>query len=214
MSIIPNNIRKEYERGRLWEADANPDPLALFAEWLQGAVEAGIREPNAMTVSTATPAGRPSARVILLKGVDARGFSFFTNYRSRKGDELEANPFAALTFWWGPLERQVRVEGAVTRLPATESDAYFASRPLGSRLGAWVSAQSSVIPSRTVLEERLAELERTYAEQEPARPEHWGGYLLVPDAVEFWQGGPHRLHDRLLYRRQADGSWQIVRLSP
>ena len=214
MSILSSDIRKEYERGRLLETDAGPEPLALFSTWLQGAVEAGIREPNAMTLSTVSAQGRPSARVILLKGVDTRGFSFFTNYDSRKGRELQATPWAALTFWWGPLERQVRVEGAVERLSAEESDAYYRSRPLGSRLGAWVSAQSSVIPNRALLEERLAALQAQYAEGDPPRPEHWGGYLLAPDSIEFWQGGPHRLHDRLLYTRQVDAAWQIVRLAP
>jgi pyridoxamine 5'-phosphate oxidase len=214
MTLLGGKLRKEYERGRLLEKDAPPDPLALFGEWLGGAVQAGIREPNAMTLATATPNGLPSARVVLLKGFDAHGFTFFTNYLSRKGRELAANPHAALCFWWGPLERQVRVEGTVERLPPEESDAYYHSRPLGSRLGAHVSAQSSVIAGRAVLEERLAALEAQYAGQPPPRPDSWGGYLVVPTMIEFWQGGPHRLHDRLRYTRQPGGGWLLERLSP
>lgn len=214
MNILGGDVRKEYERGRLLEMDAPADPLALFGEWLGGALQAGIREPNAMTLATATPGGLPSARVVLLKGFDARGFTFFTNYASRKGQELAANPHAALCFWWGPLERQIRIEGAVEQLRPEESDAYYASRPLGSRLGAHVSAQSSVIASRAVLEERLAALEAQYADQPPPRPDYWGGYLVVPAVIEFWQGGPHRLHDRLRYTRQARDYWLLERLSP
>lgn len=207
-------LRKEYKRTRLLEADVPGDPLKLFGEWLAEATQADLLEPNAMTLATATPDGRPSARIVLLKSVDDRGFSFFTNYESRKGQELAANPRAALTFWWGPLERQIRIEGRTEKLPAAESDAYYESRPLGSRLGAWTSAQSQIIPNRDVLETRWAELQTEYTENAPPRPPHWGGYLLTPDAIEFWQGGPHRLHDRLLYTRQADGSWRIERLSP
>lgn len=216
MSLFAGDLRKEYERGRLLEADVPSDPFALFEEWLRGAVEAGLREPNAMTLATADASGRPSARVVLLKGFDPRGFSFFTNYESRKGQELAANPHAALCFWWGSLERQVRIEGAVERLPAAESDAYFGSRPPGSRLGALVSRQSQVIPGRHVLESRLAELEAQYTGTTPERPEWWGGYLVIPARFEFWQGGPHRLHDRLCYERDAATpfGWQIERLSP
>ena len=214
MSLFGGEIRKEYERGRLLESDAPGDPLTLFGAWLESALQSGIREPNAMTLATATPGGLPAARVVLLKGFDARGFTFFTNYASRKGLELAANPHAALCFWWGPLERQVRVEGAVERLPPEESDAYYASRPLGSRLGAHVSAQSSVIAGRAVLEARLAELEAQYAGAAPPRPDSWGGYLVVPAAIEFWQGGPNRLHDRLRYTRQTGGGWLLERLAP
>ena len=193
MSLTANDVRKEYERGRLREDEADPDPFAMFDDWYQGAVAGGIREPNAMTLATSTPDGHPSARVVLLKGFDARGFSFFTNYESRKGQELAANPFAALVFWWGDLERQVRIEGTVERLTAAESDEYYESRPLGARLGAWVSAQSRVIPGRAVLEERLAGLQAEYAGHAPHRPPFWGGYRLAPAVIEFWQGGPHRL---------------------
>src|SRR5690606_7399856 len=156
----------------------------------------GLYEPNAMTLATADAQGRPSARVVLLKGVDERGFSFFTNYASRKGRDLAASPWAALCSWWGPLERQVRVEGQVEKLSEAESDAYFQTRPFGSRLSAWVSPQSQVIPNRQVLEERLAQLEAEYAGQDPPRPAYWGGYRLIPSAFEFWQGGLYRLHDR------------------
>lgn len=213
MPTIDPNLRKEYERGHLLEADVPAEPLSLFEEWLRAAAEAGLREPNAMTLATATPDGRPSARVLLLKGFDARGFSFYTNYASRKGQELAANPWAAICFWWGPLERQVRIEGLVEKLPAEESDAYYQSRPLGSRLGAWVSAQSQVIPGRAVLEARLASVQEQYAAGEPPRPPHWGGYLLRPASIEFWQGGPNRLHDRILYTL-VEGSWRVERLSP
>ena len=211
---LGKDLRKEYQRGALLESDVGPDPLQLFAAWLQGAVASGIGEPNAMTLATADAEGRPSARVVLLKSFDERGFVWFTNYASRKGRELAANPYAALVFWWGELERQVRIEGRVERASPAESDAYYASRPLGARLGAWVSAQSSVIPGRGVLEEKLQELTARCAEAEPQRPPFWGGYRLVPTAIEFWQGGVHRLHDRLVYRRAGEGAWRIERLSP
>jgi pyridoxamine 5'-phosphate oxidase len=210
-------IRVEYRRGRLSEAGALLDPLEMFGEWLAEAASGAIPEPNAMTLATATSDGRPSARVVLLKGVDERGFSFFTNYSSRKGQELAANPWAALCVWWGSLERQIRIEGRVEKLPAAESDAYYQSRPLGARIGAIASAQSQVIANRQALEERWRELNQQYNEQTgkaPSRPKHWGGYLLRPHEIEFWQGGPHRLHDRLRYRRQENGDWLIERLAP
>lgn len=213
-SLVEPEIRKEYRRGTLQEADANPDPIQMFGEWLGVAVASGLREPNAMTLATSTPDGRPSARVVLLKSFDSEGFVFFTNYESRKGSELADNPYAALVFWWGDLERQVRVEGQVAKVNAAESDAYYHSRPLGAQLGAWVSAQSSVIAGRSVLEDRLAELTAQYERQEPQRPPFWGGYRLAAQTVEFWQGGVHRLHDRLLYTRQAHGVWKLARLSP
>jgi pyridoxamine 5'-phosphate oxidase len=213
-SSFSSTTREEYRRGSLQETEANPDPIAMFGEWLAVAVESGLREPNAMTLATSTPDGRPSARVVLLKSFDRQGFVFFTNYASRKGRELQDNPRAALVFWWGELERQVRVEGHVVQVSGEESDAYYHSRPLGARLGAWVSAQSSVIPGRAVLEERLAQVNEQYAASAPERPPFWGGYRLVPATIEFWQGGEHRLHDRLLYARTEDGSWQMARLSP
>ena len=214
MSLLLSGLRKEYRRERLDEATAADDPFTLFEEWFAEAAQSGLVEPNAMTLATATPEGKPSARVVLLKDFDARGFSFFTNYESRKGQEMAANPFAALTFWWGPLERQIRIEGRVEKLDAAESDAYYASRPQGSRLGAWVSQQSAVITDRAILETRLAELEVQYGEDPPPRPPFWGGYRVAPDMVEFWQGGLHRLHDRLCYTRRDDGTWTRVRLSP
>ncbi len=213
MPTIPIDIRKEYHQGRLLEADAPATPLPLFAAWLRVAVEAGLREPNAMTLATATHEGKPAARVVLLKDVDEQGFRFFTNYASAKGSEMEANPQVALCFWWGELERQVRVEGRVEKLSPAESDAYFNSRPPGSRLGAWVSAQSQVIANRDQLEERLAALQAEYAGRSPDRPPHWGGYLVVPTLIEFWQGGPNRLHDRLRYTRAGAG-WRLERLAP
>jgi pyridoxamine 5'-phosphate oxidase len=215
--IVESNwagLRLEYRRGRLLENEADPNPFVTFAAWYQEAQAAELYEPDGMTLATVGADGHPAARIVLLRRLDGRGFCFFTNYESRKGQELAANPWAALLFWWGRLERQVRIEGQVERLTEAESDAYFQSRPLGSRLGAWASAQSQTIPNRQVLEERLAALEREYADHEPPRPPFWGGYRLVPTMFEFWQGGPHRLHDRLRYLRQEDGGWQIERLAP
>jgi pyridoxamine 5'-phosphate oxidase len=218
ISTIHHEIRQEYGRARLMEpalhADPHTDPIERFAAWLGEAVAAGLHEPNAMTLATAAAQGRPSARMVLLKDFDARGFCFYTNYESRKGRELAENPWAALVFWWGPLERQVRIEGQVHRLTEAESDAYFATRPLGSRLAAWISPQSQVIADRAFLETRLAALQAEYADVPPPRPSHWGGYRLTPTAIEFWQGGPHRLHDRLRYTRAAGDVWTIERLSP
>jgi pyridoxamine 5'-phosphate oxidase len=190
------------------------DPLALFDTWLADAVAAEIHEPNAMTLATATADGHPSARMVMLRSFDARGFCFYTNYESRKGQELSENPRAALVFWWDSLGRQVRIEGKVTKLTAAESDAYFDSRPLGSRLSAIASAQSQVIPDRAALEERVKTLEIEYAYTAPPRPTNWGGYRVAPDTIEFWQSGPDRLHDRLRYSRQADGGWRLERLLP
>lgn len=212
MSIA--DLRKEYTRLGLNEADAATDPFTQFRAWFDAALQANLPEPNAMTLATATPDGVPSARVVLLKGVDERGFVFFTNYESRKGNELAANPHAALVFYWPELERQVRIEGDVERVSAEESDAYFQSRPFGSRIGAWASAQSRPIEGRAWLEQRVAELEARYADGDIPRPPYWGGYRVIPRAVEFWQGRPSRLHDRLRYTRQDDGSWRIERLSP
>ena len=208
------SLRLEYRRGRLLENEVASDPFVTFTTWYQAAYDAKLYEPNGMTLATADAEGRPSARIVLLRMLDERGFCFFTNYESRKGQELATNPWAALLFWWGRLERQVRVEGRVEQLSEAESDAYYHSRPKGSRLGAWVSAQSQVIASRAVLEEDLAALEREYADREPERPPFWGGYRLAPTIFEFWQGGPNRLHDRLRYLRQENGGWQIERLAP
>ncbi|MEM7111584.1 MAG: pyridoxamine 5'-phosphate oxidase [Chloroflexota bacterium] len=208
-------MRQSYKRGRLNREMLADDPFVQFDQWFEAVLAADdILEPNAMTLATADENGRPSARMVLLKGCDLRGFVFYTNYNSRKGQELAANPWAALTFWWGSLQRQVRVEGHVVRLSAEESDAYYNSRPVGSRLGAWVSHQSQIIAERGVLEERLKEYEAKFAAGDVPRPDYWGGFRVVPTAIEFWQGGMHRLHDRFRYTRQADENWQIKRLSP
>jgi pyridoxamine 5'-phosphate oxidase len=201
-------------RPPLNEHDAPANPLLLFGAWLEEArTSPTVYEYSAMTLATATPEGRPSARVVLLRGYDERGFCFFTNYASRKGEELAANAWAALVFWWGSLGRQIRIEGRVAKLTPAESDAYYHSRPLGSRLSAWVSAQSQVIPNREVLEAGLRALEAEYADQAPPRPTGWGGYRVAPAVIEFWQSGRHRLHDRLRYRQQEDG-WVMERLAP
>ncbi len=207
------SMRVEYSRGRLVEAEVAPDPIAQFRAWFEAASTAAVPEPNAMTLATATPDGRPSARIVLLKGFDERGFCFFTNYESRKGRELEANAHASLVFFWPTLERQVRVEGRAERVSGEESDHYFAIRPIGARLGAWASRQSEVVADRATLEAALEAVERRYPDGDVPRPPHWGGYRVVPDEVEFWQGGPNRVHDRLRYRRSS-GGWSIDRLSP
>lgn len=202
-------------RPTLFEDAVPPDPLAFFGAWLAEArTSADVYEYAGMTLATTTPDGRPSARVVLLRGYDAHGFCFYTNYESRKGQEIAANPWVALLFWWGALGRQIRIEGQIEKLTEVESDAYYHSRPLGSRLGAWVSPQSQVIPNRDVLESGLQRLEREYADRAPARPPFWGGYRVVPLAIEFWQSGAHRLHDRLRYTKQADSSWLLERLAP
>ena len=211
MSIA--DLRKDYSRASLTEADVDPDPIRQFSTWFRQALEAGIPEANAMSVATVGADGRPSSRILLIKDIDSEGFTWFTNYASRKGRELDLHPHAALLFHWVELERQVRIEGRVQKLPDAESDAYFQSRPLKSRLGALASAQSEPIASREALERRFAEAEAVHGEQ-PVRPAHWGGYRLVPDRVEFWQGRPSRLHDRILYTRGADGGWRRERLQP
>ncbi|MBV9879283.1 MAG: pyridoxamine 5'-phosphate oxidase [Gemmatirosa sp.] len=207
-------LRRTYARASFDEADAADDPIAQFTAWFGEAQAAQVVEPNAMTLATATTDGRPSARVVLLKGVDARGFAFYTDYRSRKGQELDANPRAALVFWWEPLERQVRVVGRVERVSREESAAYYHSRPRGSQLGAWTSHQSHVLPDRAALERDLAATEARFADAaEVPLPDHWGGFRVVPEEMEFWQGRPSRLHDRIAYVRR-DGLWTRQRLSP
>jgi pyridoxamine 5'-phosphate oxidase len=207
-------LRKEYTRAGLKEADAGSDPIEQFRSWFDEALAAGLHEPNAMTLATATPVGRPSARVVLLKGFDERGFVFYTSYEGRKGGELEANPNCSLVFYWGELERQVRVEGRASRVSEEESDEYFGSRPRGSQLGAWASEQSRPVEGRGALEERLRGLEAEYEEREVPRPPFWGGYRVEPEVIEFWQGRENRLHDRLVYRRSDNGEWGRERLQP
>ena len=215
MSLNPAiaDLRQDYRQAALLETEANPNPIAQFQTWFAAAVAAQLPEPNAMTIATATPDGMPSARIVLLKDVDDRGFVFFTNYNSHKGQELTLNPQAAIVFLWTELERQVRIQGQVERIAPAESDEYFYSRPPGSRLGAWASNQSEVVASREVLDQQLADLEAKYANQEIPRPEHWGGFRVMPTMIEFWQGRSSRLHDRLRYRR-IGGAWVIDRLSP
>jgi pyridoxamine 5'-phosphate oxidase len=198
---------------RLSESTFHQDPIQQFRRWFRAVERAGLPEPNAMTLATASRSGHPSARMVLLKGVDERGFLFFTNYESRKARELAVDPHAALVFYWREVHRQVRVTGRVMKLPAAESDAYFATRPRGSQLAALASRQSSVISSRAALETRFAELDTQYPAGSPPRPINWGGYCVHPDEIEFWQQGPHRLHDRLRYRKSR-GVWILERLSP
>jgi pyridoxamine 5'-phosphate oxidase len=207
------DLRKSYERDALTDDRARDDPLDQFGQWMHDALGAGVPEPNAMTLATVGPDGRPSSRVVLIKGYDPDGIVWYTNYDSRKGRELAGNPYAALQFHWVELERVVRIEGRVERVAPAESDAYFASRPLASRIGAWASDQSQPIAGRAVLVARAAEYGLKYG-LNPPRPPHWGGYRLRPDRWEFWQGRPSRLHDRLRYRLQPDGGWLRDRLSP
>jgi pyridoxamine 5'-phosphate oxidase len=197
----------------LREADASLDPLAQFRTWLAQAEAAALPLPEAMTLATATPDGKPSARMVLLRGLDERGFVFFTNYQSRKGNELAINPRAALVFYWPELDRQVRVEGLVEQVSSAESDAYFRTRPRGSRLGAWASPQSEVIPARAFLEDQARQAAERFPNEEVPRPPHWGGLRVLPDVIEFWQGQPDRLHDRLRYRREGS-AWVRERLAP
>jgi len=210
---ILHDLRKDYSTGGLTEADAGGDPFALFHRWLDQAIAAELSDPNAMILATATPEGMPSARAVLLKALDARGFTFFTNYDSRKGREMAANPRVALCFLWHQLERQVRVEGTVEVVTAAESDEYYAKRPLGSRLGAWASPQSAVISGREVLEVEHAALMAKYPDGNPPRPPNWGGYRVLPEVLEFWQGRPSRLHDRIRFTRTPTG-WKRERLAP
>lgn len=204
----------QYDRNPpLTEADVLPDPLAQFQRWLADAEGAGLVEPTAMSLGTVSTSGRPSVRIVLFKGLYQDGFTFYTNYDSRKGEDLAATPYAALTFWWDKLERQVRIEGRVERVPAELSDRYFHSRPRGSQIGAYTSRQSAVLPQRADLDTRLASTEQKFAGQEIPLPEYWGGYRVVPDNVEFWQGRLNRVHDRLRYVRDG-ANWRIERLEP
>lgn len=207
------DLRKSYERAELNEEASHADPLRQFDQWLKEAITAEVPEPNAMTLATVAANGRPSTRIVLVKGYDERGIVWYTNYDSRKGEELAANPFAALQFHWVELERVVRIEGVVEKVSAQESDDYFRSRPLDSRIGAWASPQSQVIPNRGVLVANAAKYGAKFLLQ-PPRPPHWGGYRLKPDNWQFWQGRPSRLHDRLRYTLQDGGSWLRERLAP
>lgn len=208
------DIRTDYTQGVLHRTDLDSLPIVQFEKWFEEAEGAGLEEVNAMGLATVKD-GRPSLRIVLLKGFDERGFVFFTNYESRKGKELMANPWAALTFFWAPMERQVRIEGKVEKVSAEESEEYFQSRDRGSRLGAWSSPQSSILSSRKVLEEKVGETSTRFENGEYIpRPDFWGGYRVVPTYMEFWQGRKSRLHDRFVYQLQGDGSWKIDRLSP
>lgn len=209
-----DRIRKSYELGELTEESAGDDPVALMERWLQDALNANLIEPNAMCLATVDEAGNPDARFVLLRGFDERGLVFYTNSQSSKGKQLAYRPYATLVFWWGALERQVRVRGMVEQVSDAEADAYFATRPRGHQLAAWVSPQSQPIPDRAWLERRAAEVEREFEGRAVPRPPYWTGYRLVPDSFEFWQGRRNRLHDRLLYTRLPDGGWRRERLAP
>jgi pyridoxamine 5'-phosphate oxidase len=208
------DLRTDYAQRGLTEADAGDDPFKLFDQWLADAVAAGVPEPNAMTLATRSRFNELSARIVLLRIFDARGFAFFTNYESQKGEDLENNHSAAIVFFWPVLERQVRVQGVSERTTDAESDEYFASRPRGSQLGAWASSQSGVIADRETLERGLREIEARFADGPVPRPPHWGGYRIVPSVFEFWQGRPSRLHDRIRFRKYRRGTWTRDRLSP
>ncbi len=208
------DLRKDYTLQELNETEVDPNPVIQFQKWFDQACSVDVPEPNAMTVATVSSEGKPSARMVLLKDYDGRGFVFYTNYNSRKGQELIANPHAALVFWWAQLERQVRITGSVEKISSQESDKYFHSRPFNSRIGAWTSNQSEIVSSREILEQRLRELQAKYQDLEVPRPNHWGGFRVIPAEIEFWQGRSSRLHDRLLYSKCDGGTWEIERLSP
>ena len=210
----PAASRYEHVGKGLRRSDLDPDPIKQFSNWFTAAIEAGIRDVNAMSLATAGPDAKPTVRIVLLKGFDQNGFVFFTNYESEKGKQLAANPYAAMAFYWIELDRQIRIGGEVEKTSREESQIYFRSRPIGSQLGAWASRQSDVIDGRRVLDARMSEMTERFANKAIPVPPHWGGYRLKPDVFEFWQGRPNRLHDRFRYTRQANGSWLIERLAP
>jgi pyridoxamine 5'-phosphate oxidase len=208
------SIRKDYRLQTLHEKDVHADPIKQFEIWWRQATESSIDEANAMTLATSTSTGKPSARIVLLKGIDEDGFVFFSNYNSRKGKQINDNPFVSLVFFWKELERQVRIEGEIKKISGRESDEYFSSRPLESRIGAWISPQSEVIESREVLEQNVADYTSRFESQNIPRPPNWGGYIVTPNLIEFWQGRPGRLHDRLQYTINEKNFWKIERLAP
>lgn len=208
------DIRREYQMQTLLEKDVDQDPFLQFNKWWDDAIKSELDEINAMTLATATVNGMPSARIVLLKSVSEEGFVFFTNYNSQKGKELLENPNACLVFFWKELERQIRITGKVKKVSAAESDEYFASRPEGSRIGAWASPQSSIIASREIIEGNIVMYQKQYADEKIIRPPHWGGYIVMPSVIEFWQGRPDRLHDRIQYTLNEQGAWKIERLAP
>ncbi len=215
MSVNFSELREDYNLLELHRSELDADPVIQFKNWFKMAVEAGVIEPNGMVLSTVSREGRPSARVVLLKGVNGNSFEFYTNYSSRKGAEIENNNHVALTFWWDLLHRQVRIEGVAGKVGPERSTAYFQSRPKNSQIGAWVSPQSNVLQSRAELDNRLAELTKKYEQEDQLpRPDNWGGFEVIPDRIEFWQGRPNRLHDRFVYNRQKDDTWSIDRLAP
>jgi pyridoxamine 5'-phosphate oxidase len=212
--IDPVSSRYDHVARGLRRGELDPDPIRQFSSWFTAAIEAGIRDVNAMSLATATADARPFVRIVLLKGFDQDGFVFFTNYESQKGQQLEANPHAALVFYWIELDRQIRINGRVKRTSHDESERYFHSRPMASQLGAWASPQSTAIDSRNILEARMAEVTERFAGQPIPLPPNWGGYRLKPEVMEFWQGRPNRLHDRFRYKREGEGPWSISRLAP